>query len=503
MPRLGRNIAYNLAGQLVVLFLTLLAARFVFRGLGGEAFGIILFVQTVNLLLVTTFELGVASTVIREVAAHNEQDVGYVHNLLRSYALVYWCGYLLFAALLFVIAPRVASSWLNLRVVDPATATTLFRLLSLSSLLAIPRALYAGIFRGLQQLGLKNVLDVGTASIQQGGVVAILILSGSVFAVAGWIAFTYVVGLLAYLIAAARLVSWRALVPGHVPGVIARTLPFSLRMVSISGLAAVHAQSDKIIVSKLLSVTAFGYYGFASAIAGRAALVTNAIGEAAFPSLAGLVRQGNGARARAQYRGLQDLVTFGTVPVFAGLAFAAFPIFTFLFGTGIAATLILPTALLSLGWFMNGSLTIPYLYSLAADRPEVAVGQNFWALVLVLPFTAILTLRFGLAGAAASWVVYHVFAYLYSIPRLCPVIGIHWTAWFGQLGKVAALAMITYGPAWAIAWLTNFATPALAIGFVIASLAFAVVGYRLIGAVLRSALRDHAKAMTGSVLHAA
>ncbi|HEY4844489.1 MAG TPA: oligosaccharide flippase family protein [Candidatus Dormibacteraeota bacterium] len=501
--RLARNIAYNLAGQGLLLALALVAVRLLYRGLGADAFGIILFAQTINAVLVAVFELGIASTVVREVAAHFDDDAPYVRDLLQTFGLIYWIAYAGLALTIFLLAPVLATHWINLHTVDAGTATTVFRILGFSSLLAVPRSLYAAIFRGRQRLGWKNVIDVGVNVLQQAGMIVILQLGGSLFRVAGWMAGTYALWLLVYLAGAGRLVAWGAIVPGYVAGAVQRTLGFSLRMVWIAALTMIHTQADKLVVSKLLPVSSLGFYSFSASIVGRASLVTNAIGEAAYPSLADLHQRRAAAELQHQYHALQDLVTYATLPVFAGIVFVATPLFTYVFDIGVARALLLPTALLCLGSFMNGTLTIPYIYSLAAGRPEIAAWQNVWALALVLPWTVVLTLSFGLNGAAAAWVLYHVFAYVYGVPRLCRVIGMTVSAWSRQLGRVALLGLLTYGTAWLLAGRSEAALPALTAGFVIASVAFAGLGYRLIGPELRTAVRRRIRSRGGAELHAA
>src|SRR3979409_2221399 len=141
---------------------------------------------------------------------------------------------------------------------------------------------------------------------------------------------------------------------------------------SISLLSAIYTQADKVFVSKLLPLGSFGYYAFASGVVSRATLVTSAIAQAAFPSFSQLMRQGDRQTLQVQYRKLQELLTFATVPIFAGITFAALPLFSYLFNSSIAHMLLLPTALLCLGWYMKGTLKIPYVFSLALGQPQIS-----------------------------------------------------------------------------------------------------------------------------------
>jgi len=145
-----------------------------------------------------------------------------------------------------------------------------------------------------------------------------------------------------------------------------------------------------LIISKLLPITAVGYYGVAYSTASKGALLTGAISQAAFPSLSSLSKAGNRAGLISQYRKLQDLLCYGIVPIFAIIPFAALPLFSYIFNIHTAQLLLLPTILLCIGFYMNGTLTIPYVFSLAIGEPGIAVRLNFYALFVVLPVTAYL-----------------------------------------------------------------------------------------------------------------
>ncbi len=106
---LARNIAANLGGQVGLLILGLVAARLVFSRLGQDALGIILFVQTVNLVLAGVFDLGISTITVREVAAHVDDDPVYVRDLVRTASSFYWGGFVLMAAFIVLTAPWVAA----------------------------------------------------------------------------------------------------------------------------------------------------------------------------------------------------------------------------------------------------------------------------------------------------------------------------------------------------------------------------------------------------------
>jgi O-antigen/teichoic acid export membrane protein len=223
----------------------------------------------------------------------------------------------------------------------------------------------------------------------------------------------------------------------------------------------------------------------------RGMLVSTSVSQAVFPSFSALYKQGDRDGLMCQYRKLQDLLCYAVIPMFAAIPFAARPLFTFVLNAQAARMLLWPVTFLSIGFCMNGTMNIPYVFSLAVGKPEIAARTNFYALFAVLPVTVLLVYEFGIAGAGFSWVFYHLFAYAYMMPRACSeCLGMPVWKWYLHVFKVFGLAGLTYGGAWIIIrFLTSFSIPSLALGYVFASIAFVAAAYRLIGYELRDTLR--------------
>ena len=488
MSRLGRNILWNLAGQAVLLGLGVLAVRFVFRQLGADAFGLILFAQTAGYVLMGVFDLGIATTNVREVAAHFSTDRAYVVDLLRTGALMYWGAYAGLSIALVLAAPLLITHWINLRSIDPGSATLLVQILGAGALLTLPRSLYASFFRGLQAMGVTNLIEAGALALQQLGIILILARGGSVFAVAGWFSATYLLSVIAYVLMSSRVVPWRALLPSYSASVVRRNLSFSLQMMSNSALAMVHGQTDKVLISKLMPISALGTYGFAATLAAGVARATSSIVLAAFPSFSDLFHRTDHGTLMAQYRKVHGLVVYGTAPLFAALTFAGLPLLTYVFGAPIGRQIAAPLALLCVGWYFNATLSAPYVLSVAVGRPDIAARQNLLALFLVLPVATILVLWLGLVGAAMAWIAYHLFAYGYGLPRICrECLKLPLRSWWAQMLRPMVLIAVTYGLAYALA--RQSSTGVLAAAFVLSSIAYAVGGFAMAGAELRAAVR--------------
>jgi O-antigen/teichoic acid export membrane protein len=491
MSRLSKNILYNLFGQGLLIVLSFVAVKFIFKQLGQDALGIIYFTLTLNALLTAILALGINETTVREVAASHEEDPTYIKHLLQTASFFYWGLYVLAALALYGAAPWLVTKWINLDTLSPFTATRILRVLGIASLLALPRSFYMSILRGIQRMEFTNLIDVGTSALLQFGTIVVLFLGGGLIQVTHWMAGCYLLGLVVYLTVCAHFFGFKVFVPRISTSVIDRNAGYTFRLAGITVLSMIHVQSDKAIVSKLLPLGVFGYYGMAYNAVSRGMLVSTSVSQAVFPSFSTLYKQGDCDGLMCQYRKLQDLLCYAVIPMFAAIPFAARPLFTFVLNAEAARMLLWPVTFLSIGFCMNGTISIPYVLSLAVGKPGIAARTNFYALFAVLPVTVLLVYEFGIAGAGFSWVFYHLFAYAYMMPRICSeCLGMPVWKWYLHVFKVFGLAGLTYGGAWVIMMsLASFSIPSLTLGYAIASIAFVAAAYRLIGRELRDTLR--------------
>ena len=497
MSRLFRNIGYNIVGQGLVLILGFIGVKFIFSRLGADAFGIIFFSQILTGVLTTALELGVLATTVREVSGHYATDPKYVEQLVRTAAVFYWgIGLALFAALLLA-APLLVERWVNLKSIDPSTAITMLRYLSVTGLIMLPRAMYSSLFQGRQRMELNNSIDVGSSALQQIGIIVVLARGGDAFVAVQWIAISAVLSTLAYMVVTARLFGWRALVPAYFHETVKRNFRFTAHMGALSVLNMALLQFDKIVVSKLQPIASVGYYSFASQVVIRISFAASAIAQAALPSFSSLYHGGKAKELLAQYRKLQDLIGYGMVLPFAATIFGAMPVYTYIFNRQVAWLLLLPTALLCLGFFFYSTVNVPYTFAVALGRPDIASRSYALALIVVIVVTPTLILLYGLAGAASSWVIYQLFLYAYMIPRIYRAcLHISPLTWYAHILKVLALAGLTYGAAWLLLVVPHpYSIPVIVATYIGASVIFLGGALLLIGPDLRQTVHQIPRAL--------
>lgn len=490
MSRVAKNIAINLSGQILLIVFSLVAVKFVFHELGSDSLAIILASLTLGAILSATLELGVSSLTVREVSAHATVDTKYLGRLIGTASLFYWLIFIVLALVIYLVSPWVVNRWIHLEMLDSAVATKTLRILGIASLSALPRSLYTSVLRGLQRMEFNNGIDVAVTALQQLGTLGILAFGGGLLEIAYWFTVWFVAGIVAYLVVIARLLGWRVLLPTFSSEVIHRNLAYATSMSLVSAVAPIHLQADRLLVSKLLPFADFGFYTTASRLVGAGSLPTTAVAQAALPSFSSLVRANDGDTLNTQYRKLQDLLCYGAVFVFAGIAFSALPLLSVVFNREVSNILFWPTVFLCLGAYLNATVQLPYMVALAMGKPMIVARTNVLGLFIVLPTAAVLTYFFGLTGAALILVVLDLWIYVYMMPRICTEC-LHSSVWgwYGHVARILALAGATYGIGLLLAATAGSGSAgALLVIFAAATVPYLLVARAIVGADLKESL---------------
>lgn len=482
ISRLSKNIIYNLFGQGLVTMISLLAVKLIFHRLGAEALGIIYFTTAVNAILIAALEMGVSTTIVREISGHIDSDKNYIKDFIRTFSFFYWGICALGAAVIFFLAPFFVHHWIHLSKMSPVAAINILRILGISSIIILPRSFYSSLISGLQKMGFNNLINVVCAGLQQFGAFLILFLGGGLFPVIYWFAIINILWVTIYFFASAKFFSFLALIPKFSFVVIKRNFKFISSTALISIFSTIHAQISEITVSKFLPIATLGYYSFSYGGVSQGGVLGGAVAQASYPSFSALAKAGNKDGLMSQYHKLQDLVCFGTLLIFAAVPFVTIPLFSYLFNRDVANSLLLPTTLLSLGFYMNGTGGIPCMFSFAVGKPGIIAKTNFYSLFITLPAAVILIYYFGLVGAGLSWIFYNIFGYLYGLPRICKeCLGIRVRDWYFHVLKIFILAVAVYGTVWTVLILTNnYSIFALIMAYLSASIIFLFCSYFLI-----------------------
>lgn len=418
-----RNVIANFIGRAWGIVSVYLFIPLYLKFLGIEAYGLIGFYST--LLGVLAFaDIGLTSTLNREMArlSVRENKAIEMGDLLRTYEFIYIIISITLAITIWFCAPFIAERWLRAGTLPTNEITSAIRLMGIAIALQLPSGLYNGGLLGLQKQVLTNSLQISWGVLRGVGAVLVLwLFSPTIFAFTFWQLFSN-----ALYCFAVRFALWRNLTP-RPPGpqfnwsVLRNTWRYSAGMAGMSLIGILLTQTDKVVVSKMLTLEMFGYYILATVLASVPLMLASPISIAVFPRLTGLVEIGDRENIKRFYHRSCSLVTIAVLPGSLTLAaYAGYFIYAWTGSTIVAQQAGIVAALLLGGQILQTITLMPYYLALAHGNVRFTLQIGISMVVLITPLLIYLIMKYGVVGAGMSWLIMNICTvppYMYLLHR--------------------------------------------------------------------------------------
>ncbi|HMH18381.1 MAG TPA: oligosaccharide flippase family protein [Burkholderiales bacterium] len=405
--RIGRNLVAGLGSSVLRALIGLAVIPFYVRYLGVEGYGLIGFLATVQ-VVVQLLDFGLATTINREVARGIGSGEGReTRTLLHTLAVIYWIMASVIAIVMVVLSPVVATHWLRADGLGTERLVVAIMLMGLVIACRWPAQLYQGAIMGAQRIVISSALNVAWVILGSGG--AVLLLAFVSPSIEIFLLWQSGVGL-AYAFAA-RAASWRVVGRESVKydrRQLERIWRVSAGLTGITVTGIALSQVDKVVLSKMLSLSEYGEYMLAVAIAGTLYLISIPLFNVVFPRFSTLVYSGDIDRMAGTYRLSARLLGAIVFPV--AMFFSVFPVEIVQAWTGNPslaqhAGLILPA--LAVGTALHSVMYVPYALQLAHGMTRLPLTINAILLLIVVPLTIALASAYGALGGALAWLILH------------------------------------------------------------------------------------------------
>jgi len=409
-----RNLLANFAGVGWTIVIQLLCVPFYVALMGIEAYALVGFYLMLQAIL-QVLDLGLTPTMNREMARYSSKpdQACEMRDLARTFEAAYWIVGLGLGVILMLLASTIATRWINSTAISTSNVIAAVGMMGALLALQWPLSLYNGGLLGLQHQVRLNAIRAAAATLSAVGAVAVLrFVSGDVFVFFGW---QMVVATLQVVLTA--LTFWRSMpAPTRVARfdirLIRRTAPFATGMTGIAFFAMILVQMDKVVLSKLLPLEAFGYYVLAVTMASGLQLFITPIFTAVFPRLSSLVANDDHEAIRRLYHDASQLMAALVAPMAAVLSLFSFEVVSLWTGDASTAARTAPIlAIFVIGTAINGLMHLPYALQIAYGWTSVGLALTVAKVVVFLPLLVWAVLRYGAIGAAAVWTLLNV-AYL-------------------------------------------------------------------------------------------
>ena len=407
MSRVKTNFFANLAGSGWTALVGLACTPLYIQFLGMEAYGLIGFYFMLQ-GVIQILDLGLSPTMNREMARYSvlPGKSAEARDFVRTLEVGYWAIGILIGCAVWYSAPYIATHWIKAGTIPTLEVRRAVTIMGALAALQWPLSFYQGGLLGLQRQVLLNGITIAAATMAGGGALLILwLVSPTVSAFFTW---QIVVSLLQAGVTTFAL--WRCL-PGsdHAarfdPGITRNIWGFAAGMSGITITALVLTQLDKVILSKMLALTTFGYYILAGMVGnGLSGLLITPMFNTIFPRFSSLVASGDEKSLLEMYHGSTQVMAVMILPVAVVVAFFSREIMHLWTGNLEIANNTAPiVSILVGGTALNGLMNLPYALQLSHGWTRIGLAINAFFIVILVPAIILMTRFYGAAGAASVW----------------------------------------------------------------------------------------------------
>lgn len=376
--------------------------------LGIEAYGLIGLFAVLQAWL-SLLDMGMTPTLNREMARFTvgTHSATFIRDLLRSIEIIALGIAALVGLGIWAASGWLASDWLRAESLPIDTVAKVFAIMGVVTALRFVEGIYRSCIIGMQRQVFYNVVNSVLATLRGAGAVGILIwISPTIEAFFLWQGLVSIITLCVL-----ALTTYIALPGAERPGrfslaALQDVWRFAGGMIGITFLALLLTQVDKILLSKLLTLSEYGYYTLAATVAGGAiAVMVGPICQAWFPRLSQLYAANDQAGLiRAYHQGAQLVSVIMGSAALVLFVFAETLLHLWTQDAALARRAAPLLRLMVLGNLLNGLMWIPYQTQLANGWTGLSALTNTVAVAIIVPAILWVTPRYGAEGAAWVWI---------------------------------------------------------------------------------------------------
>jgi len=402
---LVRNVAANFAGQAASVLLVFFSVPYIAHVLGTALYGCLVLLMTyvgaLNIL-----NLGINATLVKYVGELLPQGkLAELRGFLGTSLTLFMAGGLLVASTVCAFAPWVARHMLHAPAdLQNAIVVSLWLAGGSFMLRSVAQAL-SSIPLGAQRFDLVNSINAGTEMLRTVGSILILQYSASLEAIMMVTVISDVLSCGAYIVIARRILPGISFRPVFSLPHLRTLLSFSKYVLVCNISARLVNSADNFLVSYFLPIANVAFYGVPYSIGQKLWTLVGNVASVVFPAASAFSATGGSHQLRELYlRGVRATAAVASFPAMAFCIFSR-PFLLYWMGPDFAAQSTLVFRLLSIGFLINSLSFVPYLVLQATHFPHITARfAGLYAAINVVLFVVLIP-RFGIAGAAAGFVI--------------------------------------------------------------------------------------------------
>lgn len=389
--------------------------------MGISAYGLVGFFAMLQAWF-NLLDLGLTPTISRETSRLVAGDLRAItyRRLVNVMEIFFYLTALVGALIIFFLAGYISNEWLKVEALDVEDVVLSIQAMSVAIGLRWCSGFYRGIISGASRLVWLSGFNSIIATLRFIFIVPVFIYVGT----SAPVFFLYQLIIAFFELAGLILYSYWAIIPkkSNALGIIdfgdlKRALKLSLGLAFTSIVWAIVTQTDKLILSKYISLADYGYYTLAVMAAGGVSIVSAPITTALIPKLAELEAVKDYKKLIETYRNSTQMVVVFSGSVAITMAFQAKNLIYVWTGNSELASA--SSGILALYAIGNGLLSIaafPYYLQLAKGNVRLHIYGNVIFTIGYLPAIIYFSIKWGAIGASFIWMMMNLISLFGWLP---------------------------------------------------------------------------------------
>ncbi|PCI49353.1 MAG: polysaccharide biosynthesis protein [Thalassobium sp.] len=405
---LKKNIAANYISQLYAAGIGILILPLYIKYMGAEAYGLVGFFTMLQAWF-TLLDLGLTPTIARQTARYHGGSMSALHyrQLFRALSAIFAGIAVLGGTALWLLAEPIAYKWLQVETLSMNAVVVAVQIMAVSVALRWLGGLYRGVITGSERLVWLSGFNAIIATLRFPAVFITMWQYGFTPTVFFWhqlaVVIVEVLGLylmsnkLKPALAKSEIIDW-SIKP------VKPVLKFALTIAFTSSVWVLVTQTDKLILSGILSLAEYGFFTLAVLVASGIMILSAPVSTVIMPRMARLHAEGKHDEMIQVYRGATQLVSVVAGSASLIIAFFAESLLYAWTGDKVIAANAAP--ILTLYALGNGVLSVaafPYYLQYALGNLRYHLLGNMIIVVTLIPTIIWAASEYGGMGAGGAW----------------------------------------------------------------------------------------------------
>ena len=390
--------------------------------LGAEAYGLVGFFALMQAWM-GLLDLGLSPTLGRQAAYARGQNNGFTvfKRLVKSFEVIFFALAVVIVTAIYSFSGWIAQSWIKVESLDVAILVYCIILMGFMIGLRWFSGLYRSGINGLEDQVWLNIANILIISLKFVG--ALVLLAFISQDVRHFFEYQLAVGFIEVVIFSGRFYTRLPRTKEPISLVafdwkeVKQVAPFALSIAYTAGIWVLITQTDKLILSGILTLSEYGYFSMIALVAAGVTMMSSPISQAVMPRLTMLYSQGKKDDLLRLYGKASQFVTVIALSVSLMVGLYAEPLIYAWSGNREAANWGADILI----WFAlgNGVLAIGafqyYLQNAFGQLRLHVIGSTISAVIQV-PLIFYAALNYGAEGAGIAWLSFRVIWFLVWTP---------------------------------------------------------------------------------------